>query len=111
MQDQRLVPGQSVNIGVTMSQIPGATVVPRDAVNAGPGYQLCLCRGQGQSRVVSKTVTVLNDDGTNDAIKGDVKPGDKVVIEGQLRVVPGAKVAIQKGKGSAARRRRSDMPT
>jgi hypothetical protein len=43
---------------------------------------------------------VLNDDGTNDAIKGDVKPGDKVVTEGQLRVVPGAKVAIQKGKAS-----------
>ena len=35
-QDQRLVPGQSLNIGITINQIAGATVVPRDAVNLGP---------------------------------------------------------------------------
>ena len=49
---------------------------------------------------VSKTVTVLNDDGTNDAISGDVKPGDTVIIDGQLRVTSGAKVAVQKGQGT-----------
>ena len=86
--DQRLVPGQNVNVGVTVGQIAGATVVPRDAVNAGPGFQLRLCRGQGQV-VASKTVKVLDDDGTVDAIQGDVKPGDQVVVEGQLRIMPG----------------------
>jgi len=28
------------------------------------------------------------------AVSGRVKPGDKVITDGQLRVVPGAKVAI-----------------
>ncbi len=43
--DQRLVPGQNVNVGITMNDIPGATVVPRDAVNLGTRQRLCLCRG------------------------------------------------------------------
>jgi membrane fusion protein, multidrug efflux system len=98
-QDQRLVPGQSINVGATMSQIQGATVVPRDAVNLGPDSSYVYVVGN-QAVAVSKTVKVLNDDGTNDAISGDVKPGDKVIIDGQLRVTSGAKVAVQKGRGT-----------
>jgi membrane fusion protein, multidrug efflux system len=112
--DQRLVPGQSVNIGVTMNQIQGATVVPRDAVNLGPDSSYVYVvtypkvrSGQGKKDrqdnlpvAVSKTVKVLNDDGTNDAISGDIKPGDTVITDGQLRVTSGAKVAVQKGPGT-----------
>jgi len=41
-----------------------------------------------------RLVNVLFDDGTSMAVSGRVKPGDKVITDGQLRVVPGAKVAI-----------------
>ena len=109
-QDQRLVPGQSINIGLTIGQIEGATVVPRDAVNQGPDTSYVYVVN-AQSRIVSQTVKVLNDDGANDAISGNVKPGDKLVIEGQLQVVPGTKVAIQKGKVSPPAAADSDMPT
>jgi multidrug efflux system membrane fusion protein len=98
-QDQRLVPGQSVNVGVTLDQIQGATVVPRDAVNLGPDSSYVYVVNN-QSVAVSKTVKVLNDDGANDAISGGVKPGDKVIIDGQLRVTSGTKVAVQKGRGT-----------
>ena len=40
------------------------------------------------------TVKLLYDDGTSDAISGDVKAGDRVVTDGQLRVVPGQPVCI-----------------
>ena len=93
--DQRLVPGQSVQVGITINQLPNAVVVPRDAVNAGPDSSYVFVVDK-QSVVVQKPVTVLNDDGANDAIKGDVKPGDRVVTDGQLRIVPGVKVAVQK---------------
>jgi multidrug efflux system membrane fusion protein len=96
-EDQRLVPGQSVNIGITLDQIQGATVVPRDAVNVGPDSSYVYVVNK-QNLVAQKNVQVLNDDGTNDAIKGDIKPGDTVITEGQLGVVPGNKVTIQKGK-------------
>jgi membrane fusion protein, multidrug efflux system len=95
--DQRLVPGQNVNVSVTMGQIKGATVVPRDAVNLGPDSSYIYVVGK-DNLVSSKTITVLNDDGTVDAIEGDVKPGDQVVVEGQLRIVPGSKVQIRKGR-------------
>jgi multidrug efflux system membrane fusion protein len=62
--------------------------------------------------VSSRTVTMLNDDGVNDAIEGDVHPGDRVVIEGQLRIVPGAKVQIRtKGPASDSTAVSSDMPS
>ncbi|HXS07555.1 MAG TPA: efflux RND transporter periplasmic adaptor subunit, partial [Rhizomicrobium sp.] len=92
--DQRLVPGQNVNVGITIGQIAGATVVPRDAVNVGPDNSYVYVVDKNDM-VASKTVKVLNDDGAMDAIQGDVKPGDQVVVEGQLRIVPGAKVAIR----------------
>jgi len=110
-EDQRLVPGQSINIALTIGQIQGATVVPRDAVNQGPDSSYVYVVN-AQSQIVSQTVKVLNDDGANDAISGNVHPGDKVVTDGQLQVVPGNKVAIQKGRGQQQPpASASDMPT
>ncbi len=94
----RLVPGQTVTVGATLNQIPGATVVPRDAVNLGPESSFVLVVGK-DGKAYSKTVKVLNDDGVNDAIQGDVKPGDKVVTDGQLRVTPGQAVRVMKDRG------------
>jgi multidrug efflux system membrane fusion protein len=95
--DMRLVPGQTVTVSASLNQISGAIVVPRDAVNLGPESSFVLVVGK-DGKALSKTVTVLNDDGVNDAIKGDVKPGDKVVTDGQLRVSSGQQVRITKGK-------------
>src|ERR1700761_7322323 len=95
--DLRLVPGQTVTVSATINQISGATVVPRDAVNLGPDSSFVLVVGK-DGKAYSKTVKVLNDDGVNDAIQGDVKPGDKVVTDGQLRVTSGQPVRITKGK-------------
>jgi multidrug efflux system membrane fusion protein len=98
--DMRLVPGQTVNVSATINQIPDATVVPRDAVNLGPDSSFVLVVGKdGKAR--SKTVTVLNDDGVNDAIQGEVKPGDRVITDGQLRVTSGQAVRITKPKPAA----------
>jgi multidrug efflux system membrane fusion protein len=108
--DQRLVPGQSVNVGVTLNQIAGATVVPRDAVNVGPDSSYVYVVDK-DNVISSKTVRVLNDDGTLDAIQGGVKPGDQVVTEGQLRIVPGAKVAIRNNGRARASKPASDMPS
>jgi multidrug efflux system membrane fusion protein len=108
--DQRLVPGQNVNVGVTIGQIAGATVVPRDAVNLGPDSSYVYVVGK-DNLVSSRTVKVLNDDGTVDAIQGNVKPGDQVVVEGQLRIVPGAKVAIRNTGRARASKQASDMPS
>ncbi|HEU0095193.1 MAG TPA: hypothetical protein VFQ52_01970, partial [Rhizomicrobium sp.] len=93
----RLVPGQTVTVSAALSQIASATVVPRDAVNQGPESSFVLVVGK-DGKAYSRTVKVLNDDGVEDAIQGDVKPGDQVIIDGQLRTVVGQPVRIVKGK-------------
>ncbi|HWA91734.1 MAG TPA: efflux RND transporter periplasmic adaptor subunit [Rhizomicrobium sp.] len=94
-EDFRLVPGQTVDVGVTLRDIKGAVVVPRDAVNAGQDKSFVYVV-DAASKAHMRSVEVLNDDGTDMAIRGKIKPGDKVVVEGQLRVTDGAKVAIDK---------------
>jgi multidrug efflux system membrane fusion protein len=97
--DLRLVPGQTVNVAATLNQIPGATVVPRDAVNLGPDSAFVLVVDK-DNKARAEPVRVLNDDGVNDAVQGNVKPGDKVVTEGQLRVTSGQLVRIARGKAT-----------
>jgi multidrug efflux system membrane fusion protein len=93
--DLRLVPGQTVDVGVTTKDIKGVVVVPHDAINAGLNNSFVYVVSK-QSEAAMQPVTVLNDDGTTAAVQGKIRPGDKVVVEGQFRVVDGATVAINK---------------
>jgi multidrug efflux system membrane fusion protein len=91
--DSSLVPGQLVDVTVELGGIAAATVVPREAVNSGPDglYAYVVT---ADNRAEQRVVKVLFDDGTADAIAGDVRPGDQVIVDGQLRVVPGAAVYV-----------------
>jgi multidrug efflux system membrane fusion protein len=90
--DMALVPGQLVDVTVALSEIPNATLVPREAINTGPDSQFVYAVKDGTAQQVP--VKVLFDDGVNDAVSGNLKKGDLVITEGQLRVIPGAKVSI-----------------
>jgi multidrug efflux system membrane fusion protein len=91
--DGRLVPGQLVETGITMNQYRNAVVVPRDAVNAGPAGRYVYVVTKSATAEL-REVTETYDDGTNAAIAGDVKAGDLVILQGQLRVQPGQQVSI-----------------
>lgn len=96
--DLALVPGQLANVTVQLDDIHNALVIPRDGVNDGPtGPYVFLVR---KDKAVQVAVTVLFDDGTNAAIAGKVNPGDDVIIEGQLRVVPDGKVHVLAARGA-----------
>jgi multidrug efflux system membrane fusion protein len=90
--DMALVPGQLVDVVVALSEIPDAIIVPRDAVNTGPEGQYVYAVKDGTAQQVP--VKVLFDDNVNDAVEGSLKAGQQVIVEGQLRVVPGAKVVV-----------------
>ena len=91
--DLRLVPGQLVDVAVSLKTLKNATVVPREAVNDGPnGRYVFVVAPTGEAAM--RPVNVLFDDGTDVAVSGGVKRGDKVITDGQLRVVPGANVSI-----------------
>jgi multidrug efflux system membrane fusion protein len=93
--DASLVPGQLVNVIVELANIKNATIVPHDALAAGPDGQYIYKIADGRAQQIP--VTVLFDDAKNVAVQGDVAPGDDVVVDGQLEVVPNGKVDIVKG--------------
>jgi len=105
--DMALVPGQLVDVTVALSEIPNATLVPREAVNTGPDGQFVYAVKDGTALQVP--VKVLFDDGVNDAVSGSLKKGDQVITEGQLRVIPGAKVNITGAKRPAGAPARGEM--
>jgi multidrug efflux system membrane fusion protein len=117
-QDETLVPDQLVNVTVELNNIPGALVVPREAVNVGPdGEYVFAIKGK---KVVEKPVSVLFDNDKDMAVTGDLIPGEEVVVDGQMRLVPGATVLVEgaprtgAGDGAGAggpKRRTGKKPT
>ena len=82
--DLSLVPGQLVNVTVELDDIHGALVVPRTAINDGPtGSYVYVVKG---GKAEQHSLKMLFDDTKSVAIESDLRPGDRVIVEGQLRV-------------------------
>jgi multidrug efflux system membrane fusion protein len=90
--DLALVPGQLVRVVVELGDLPQALVVPRNAVNDSPAGPYVYVVQAGKA--AQKPVTVIFDDGADAAVTGDLRPGQTVITEGQLRVDPGSKVHV-----------------
>jgi len=90
--DFSLLPGELVNVRVTLDDIPDALVVPHDAINEGPDGPYVYQVQDG--RAVQRDIKILFDDSRNVAVSGDLRSGEQVIVEGQLRVTPGARVHI-----------------
>jgi multidrug efflux system membrane fusion protein len=93
---------------VALSNISNATTVPHDALTSGPEGQYVYRISQGRAEQIP--VTVLFDDSRNVAVEGNLKPGDQVVVDGQLEAVPGGQVqvvtGVQAGPAQSGGRRR-----
>jgi multidrug efflux system membrane fusion protein len=92
-----LVPGELVNVIVQLADIPHALVVPDDALNDGPDGPYVYMVANG--RAVTRPVKVLFDDSRYMAVTGDLQAGDEVIVEGQLRVLPGGPVQVMPRSG------------
>jgi multidrug efflux system membrane fusion protein len=90
-----LWPGEFVNVAMTLSNRPNATVVPLQAVQNGQRgqYVYVLTDGNG---VQMRPVTVVQQLETQAVIGHGVNPGDTVVTDGQLRLTPKSKVDVKK---------------
>lgn len=101
--DMSLVPGQLIDVSVALNNLKGAIVLPREAVNIGPdGRYVYVVNTDGNAEL--RPVTVMFDNGATLAVSGKVRKGDRVVTDGQLRVIPGKPVSIVKPSGRGAAR-------
>jgi multidrug efflux system membrane fusion protein len=92
--EKRLWPGQFVDVFLTLTTQPNAVVVPSEAIQVGQSGTYVFVIKKDLT-VESRPVVVDRSlDGESVIAKG-LQPGDKVVTDGQLRLVPGAKIEIK----------------
>jgi multidrug efflux system membrane fusion protein len=97
-----LWPGGFVNVRLRLYVETSAMVVPAAAVMTGQqGTYLFIV--QPDSTAAMKPVTVERESGEFAVIRGDVKPGDRVVTDGQMLLRQGARVQVRSG-GAAQER-------
>jgi multidrug efflux system membrane fusion protein len=89
-----LWPGLYVNTLMTLSQQPNATVIPSQAITAGQqGSFVYVLTSDGT--VVPRPVTSSRTVEGLAVIDKGLQPGETVVTDGQVRLVPGSKVQIK----------------
>ena len=91
--DRRLWPGQYVNVVLALTQEPNSLVVPSQAIQTGQNNQFVYVV-KSDGTVEAKPVTIRRTINNETVVEG-VQPGEMVVTDGQLRLVPGARVEIK----------------
>jgi multidrug efflux system membrane fusion protein len=82
-----------VDVSVRLATLSQAVTVPREGVNIGQnGNYVFVVDSDNKAQM--RPVTVLYQDQVIAAIGSGVKPGDRVVTDGQLRITPGINVLI-----------------
>ena len=92
--DGTLWPGGFVNVRLQLYVEPDALVIPAAAVVSGQQGSFVFII-QADSSASTKVVTVSRTAGDFAIVTGDVQPGDRVVVDGQLRLRQGSKVQIK----------------
>jgi multidrug efflux system membrane fusion protein len=92
--DRALWPGQFTNVSLTLATEADAVVAPTPAVQAGQqGSYVYVIKPD--DTVENRTVVVRRTWQRWSVIDKGLLPGERVVTDGQLRLAPGAKVAIK----------------
>jgi multidrug efflux system membrane fusion protein len=89
--DGMLWPGQFANVILTLGQVENATVVPAEAVQNGQQGQFVYVVKPDQT-VEPRVVVAGRSYEKKIVIDKGVSPGDTVVVDGQLRLFPGARI-------------------
>jgi multidrug efflux system membrane fusion protein len=93
-EDRRLWPGQFVNVTVTLGTEESATVVPTAAVQNGQQGTFVFVV-KTDNTVDLRPIQVARSAGADTVVKNGLVPGETVVTEGQLRLVPGSRIGIK----------------
>ncbi|MDB6174483.1 MAG: efflux transporter, family, subunit [Chthoniobacteraceae bacterium] len=93
-EDHALWPGAYVDAVLHLSMESDAIVVPTSAISIGQaGQQIYVIKADGTAEL--RNVTVTRAVGQESIIKTGVQADETIVVNGQSRLVPGAKVEIK----------------
>ena len=97
--DEKLRPGQFVRVTLTGATRPDAVLVPQRAVLEGPQGKFVYVVDE-KSTAQPRPVEVGEWAGSDWIISGGLKPGDRVIIDGVMRIGPGAPVQASSVNGA-----------
>lgn len=87
-----LLPGQYVRVRLAQAELPGAMLLPQQAVTRSAQGDSVLVVGEG-NKPGPRTVQVAGAQGGQWVVTGGLQPGERVVVDGfQKMFVPGAPV-------------------
>lgn len=92
--DEKLTPGQFVEVSMTVRDIPGALLIPAEALQAGPNGNFVYVAKPDET-VELRMVQTLPAGRDRLIVEKGLRPGEKVVTDGQLRLTPGAKYEVR----------------
>jgi membrane fusion protein, multidrug efflux system len=98
---RQLWPGQFVNVKLTLQVLTSAITVPSIAVNQGPKGSYVYIVGPGK-KAIAQPVTIVDTEGANTIVTGDLKAGQLVVTDGQMTLKSGLTVAYGPQPSAAA---------
>jgi multidrug efflux system membrane fusion protein len=99
--DHRLWPGQFSTISLRLSQQENAIVVPSQSVQQGQAGDFVFVVNS-DSTAEQRPVKVERTLGGDSVISKGVSPGETVVTDGQLRLIPGIKVQVRDSSSGQA---------
>jgi membrane fusion protein, multidrug efflux system len=99
--EEHLWPGQFVNLRVVLTIRKQVPTVPSQTVQQGPDGQYAYVIGS-DNRVARRTVEIAAVENGVAVISKGLKPGERVVVDGQFRLFQGARVRIDQPRRGAA---------
>ncbi len=96
--DEKLTPGQFVEVAMTVRNLPGALLIPSEALQAGPNGNFVYV-AKPDNTVELRMVQTIPSDRQLLIVEKGLKPGEKVITDGQLRLTPGAKYEVRTASG------------
>lgn len=92
----RLWPGLYVNVLLTLSEQPNATVVPAQSiVTTQQGSYVYVVRAN--NTVEQRTVVPTRTINADTVVEKGLQPGETIVTDGQVNLVPNAKIEVKNG--------------
>lgn len=100
--DGLLMPGMFVRARIEEGTLDRALLVPQQAVQRTPRGEPMAYVVNGESVIEQRVLQTSRAIGTNWLVTAGLNPGDRVVMEGVLRIRPGAKVTATDFQAPAA---------
>jgi membrane fusion protein (multidrug efflux system) len=89
-----LLPGLFVKARLTQGLVPNGIRVPQGAVTRDPKGHALVLVVNAKNVVEQRTVVAENPVGSDWLVTSGLKPGERIVVEGQMKAKPGATVKV-----------------